>query len=415
MQILSVVSKPWGKYEVLYDTKYRLVKILTVNPGQILSEQSHEYRAEHWFVLSGSADVELEGEAFTLEETQSINVPVKGRHRLINSRAEPLRVLEVQYGTIIDEDDIVRYKDRYGRATVTQGGKGMALEKPVVIAEIGCNHKGDMDVALEMIKVAAQFCDVDVAKFQKRTNKELLSEEEYHSPHPNPINSYGDTYGAHREFLEFSIEQHKKLKAACEEWGIAYSTSVWDLTSAKEITSLNPVLIKIPSAINTDFQVLDYLAREYKGEIHISLGMTTNEEKEQILGLLSSHNRLKDVVLYHCVSGYPVEDEELFLMEIVSLKEQYGDKVKAIGFSGHHKGIAADVAALTLGAEYFERHFTMDRTWKGTDHAASLEPDGMRRLTRNIKSTLGALRYKKSEIIEIEEEQRKKLKKRRSL
>lgn len=415
MQTLSVVSKPWGKYEVLYDTKYRLIKILTVNPGQILSEQSHEYRAEHWFVLSGSADVELEGEAFTLEETQSINVPVKGRHRLINSRAEPLRVLEVQYGTIIDEDDIVRYKDRYGRATVTQGGKGMALEKPVVIAEIGCNHKGDIDVALEMIKVAAQFCDVDVAKFQKRTNKELLSEEEYHSPHPNPINSYGDTYGAHREFLEFSIEQHKKLKAACEEWGIAYSTSVWDLTSAKEITSLNPVLIKIPSAINTDFQVLDYLAREYKGEIHISLGMTTNEEKEQILGLLSAYNRLKDVVLYHCVSGYPVEDEELFLMEIVSLKEQYGDKVKAIGFSGHHKGIAADVAALTLGAEYFERHFTMDRTWKGTDHAASLEPDGMRRLTRNIKSTLGALRYKKSEIIEIEEEQRKKLKKRRSL
>ena len=96
--------------------------------------------------------------------------------------------------------------------------------------------------------------------------------------------------------------------------------------------------------------------------------------------------RLKDIVLYHCVSGYPVENSELYLNEISNLKKLYGDKVLAIGFSGHHKGIAVDVAAYTLGATWFERHFTLDRTWKGTDHAASLEPDGLRRLNRNLKS-----------------------------
>ncbi|NCO53649.1 MAG: N-acetylneuraminate synthase, partial [Deltaproteobacteria bacterium] len=111
---------------------------------------------------------------------------------------------------------------------------------PKIIAEIGCNHMGQMDIAHEMIKVAAQFGKVDIIKFQKRTNRELLSPEEYHAPHPNPANSYGETYGEHREFLEFDLEQHRQLKLWCEEWGAEYSTSVWDLTAAKEIASLAP-------------------------------------------------------------------------------------------------------------------------------------------------------------------------------
>jgi N-acetylneuraminate synthase len=116
--------------------------------------------------------------------------------------------------------------------------------KPRIIAEAGCNHKGDMEIAKELIKIAAIYCKADIVKFQKRNNKELLTEEQYNAPHPNPCNSYGDTYGEHREFLEFSVEQHAELKKWCEEYGIAYSTSVWDLTSAKEIASLNPELIK---------------------------------------------------------------------------------------------------------------------------------------------------------------------------
>jgi N-acetylneuraminate synthase len=110
-------------------------------------------------------------------------------------------------------------------------------KKPYIIAEIGCNHKGDMEIAKELIKVAKIFCNLDAVKFQKRNNKELLTVAQYNQPHPNPVNSYGDTYGAHREYLEFDIIQHKALKAYCEEIGITYSTSVWDLTSAKEIAS----------------------------------------------------------------------------------------------------------------------------------------------------------------------------------
>ena len=108
-----------------------------------------------------------------------------------------------------------------------------------VIAEIGCNHKGDMEIAKELIRVAAHVCKADVAKFQKRHNRELLTAEQYNTPHPVPSNAYGDTYGAHREFLEFTPEQHQELIAECKANGIAYSTSVWDLTSAKEMAVLN--------------------------------------------------------------------------------------------------------------------------------------------------------------------------------
>ena len=116
------------------------------------------------------------------------------------------------------------------------------------------------------------------------------------------------------------------------------------------------------------------------------------------------------MIIYHCISTYPVEDEDLYLKEIVRLNKDYKDIVKAIGFSGHHKGISADIAALAYGAKYFERHFTLDRTWKGTDHAASLEPDGLRRLNRDLKKISKALKFKKEEIIDIEKEQRTKLK-----
>ena len=108
-------------------------------------------------------------------------------------------------------------------------------KKPYIIAEIGCNHKGDMEIAKELIKVAKIFCNVDAIKFQKRNNRELLTEDQYNQPHPNPVNAYGDTYGAHREYLEFDVNQHAVLKSYCEDIGITYSTSVWDLTSAKEI------------------------------------------------------------------------------------------------------------------------------------------------------------------------------------
>lgn len=282
--------------------------------------------------------------------------------------------------------------------------------KPYVIAEAGCNHKGDMKIAKELIEVAALFCKADAIKFQKRCNKELLTKEQYNAPHPNPANSYGDTYGEHREFLEFDVEQHAQLKRWCEEYGITYSTSVWDLTSAKEICSLNPKFIKIPSACNNHYEMLQWLCDNYEGEIQISLGMTTHKEEEELINLFVKNGRNKDLVIYNCTSGYPVPFEDVCLLEIKRIVDKYANMVKRIGFSGHHLGIAVDVAAYTLGASVIERHYTLDRTWKGTDHAASLEPDGVRKLVRNLNSTFKALTYKSQEILPIEQVQRDKLK-----
>ena len=285
------------------------------------------------------------------------------------------------------------------------------MNTPKIIAEIGCNHKGDMQIAKELIQTAALYCKADVVKFQKRCNKELLSEEEYNTSHPNPANSYGNTYGEHREFLELDVEQHKQLKAWSEEFDVVYSTSVWDVTSAKEIVTLNPQLIKVPSACNLNKGLLEYLADNYSGEIHLSFGMTTKEEEEQIVSFFETKGRTKDLVIYSCTSGYPVPFEDICLLEITRLKDTFGKRVKAIGFSGHHLGIAVDSAAVALGAEWVERHYTLDRTWKGTDHAASLEPDGIRKLVRDCRAVAKALTYKKQEILDIESVQRNKLKK----
>jgi sialic acid synthase SpsE len=288
--------------------------------------------------------------------------------------------------------------------------KNIEYKAPKIIAEIGCNHKGDIDIAVEMIKIAKIFCDADVVKFQKRNNKELLTPEQYNAPHPNPYHSYGATYGEHREFLEFTSDQHKYLSEKCREFGISYSTSVWDLTSAKEIAALNPEMIKIPSACNNHYNLLSWLCDNYGGEIHVSVGMTTREEEEKLVGLFEAKNRNKDLVLYSCTSGYPVPFEDVCLLEISRLVDSYGSIVKEIGFSGHHNGIAVDIAAYTLGASVIERHFTLNRTWKGTDHAASLEPDGLRRLKRNLVATYKSLTYKPQEILPIEQVQRDKLK-----
>jgi len=288
-----------------------------------------------------------------------------------------------------------------------------SYKKPLVIAEIGCNHKGDIEIAKELIKVAKIFCNVDAVKFQKRNNRELLTEEQYNQPHPNPSNSYGETYGLHREYLEFTVGQHRKLKQYCEELDIVYSTSVWDVTSAKEIASLNPSFIKIPSACNNNTIMLNWLCENYNGEIHISTGMTTKDEIEELVQLFKVQNRNKDLVLYNCTSGYPVPFEDVCLLDIKLLIEKYSNQVKHIGFSGHHLGIAVDIAAYTLGATIIERHYTIDRTWKGTDHAASLEPMGLRKLSRDLNAVHKALTYKKQDILPIEQLQRDKLKNRK--
>ena len=286
-------------------------------------------------------------------------------------------------------------------------------KEPKIIAEIGCNHMGEFDIAKELIDLAKQ-SGAKYVKFQKRNNKELLTEEQYNASHPVPYNSYGSTYGEHREYLEFNTEQHKELKNYCDSIGIVYSTSVWDVTSAKEMITFNPEFLKVPSACNNNFEMLKVLRDEYSGQVQLSIGMTLKEEVEEIVKFFEETNQAKTrLLIYSCTSGYPVPAKDVALLEINWLYDNYGKRVNEIGFSGHHNGIAIDIAAYTLGARWIERHFTKNRTWKGTDHAASLEPGGLAKLVRDLNATYEALNYKEEEILEIEQVQRDKLKSRK--
>jgi len=241
-----------------------------------------------------------------------------------------------------------------------------------------------------------------------------MGPEQYNKPHPVPANAYGATYGAHREFLEFSLEQHKELYEYGKKIGIGWATSVWDVTSAKEMIQIPCDFLKVPSACNNHFPMLTFLRDEYEGDVHISTGMTTKEEIEDVVKFFENGkngNQAKGLlVMYNCTSGYPVPFPDVCMLEINRLNELYTDRIKEIAFSGHHLGIAIDIAAYTLGAKWIERHFTKDRTWKGTDHAASLEPAGLGKMCRDLVATHEALTLKPSDILEIETEQRNKLK-----
>ena len=259
-----------------------------------------------------------------------------------------------------------------------------------------------MKTAEEMISVAATHCKVDVVKFQKRTISEM-SLEDRGKPYDNP-NSFGATYGEHREALEFDIKAHGLLKEVCDVYGVEYSCSVWDLPAARELISLGPKSPKVPSARNMDMKLIDWLIKNFDGQIHVSMGMTTKAEKIEILHRLWPIR--SRAVVYICTSAYPAPMDSLCLGDI---KEEMWDGFTT-GLSGHHLGIAIDMVAAMLGFKYIERHFTLDRASKGTDHAASLEPEGMRKLKRDLDAMVEATKRSDLGVKACEEKARAKLK-----
>ncbi len=274
-----------------------------------------------------------------------------------------------------------------------------------VVAEIGCCHAGSMARAKSLIRLA-RLAGADYVKLQKRNPIESVPKEWHDRPHPNKIFAYGETYLEHRLALELDIDQHKELKEFCELAGIGYACSVWDLTSAREIIGLSPDFIKIPSAFNSNFVLIQKILDEFNGDIHISLGMSTEEEREGLDEFLSLPFTLRNrIVIYHCTSEYPCPFEHLYLLEIENLKDF---PAKSLGFSNHGYGIAADIVAYTLGVTWIERHFIDDRTFRHTDASASLEPDGLRRLCRDLKAISSSLAYKGG-LSDEELEQREKL------
>jgi len=277
------------------------------------------------------------------------------------------------------------------------------MRKCKVVAELCCNHQGDIELAKDMIKMA-KLCGADYIKFQKRNPVKAVPSHMQNKPHPCPIHSFGENYLQHRLNLEFSIEEHFYLSEFCKEIGIGYSCSVWDEDSARNIIKMNPSFIKVPSAMNENYKILDILFSEYEGQVHLSLGMISKDAQNKLFDYLE--DKKDRVVIYHTTSGYPVKFEELFLLEIERLKNIF----PIIGFSGHHLGIAVDICAYTLGAEWVERHFTLDRTSKGTDNSASIEPPGLQRLCRDLVATHKSLQYKDIDFTEDEKNNAEKLK-----
>lgn len=279
------------------------------------------------------------------------------------------------------------------------------MNRCMVTAEVGCVHLGNMDRAKELIRLA-KMSGADCVKFQKRNPIECVPKELQDKPHPNQMFSYGKTYLEHRQNLELTIEQQKELEVYCGEIGIGYAISVFDLTSAKEVIEhLNPLFIKVPSSCNHNRKILDILFDTSKFDIHISSGMSFHYEVTNLIFYLKNFPNDR-WVLYHCTSEYPCPFENLYLSEISALKEIL--PTARIGFSNHGKGIACDIAAYILGAEWIERHFVDDRTLKHTDASSSLEPQGLYRLCRDLKAVHTAM-GRKIGLSLVELEQREKL------
>tara|TARA_B100000902_G_C27224207_1_gene871302 strand:- start:117 stop:992 length:876 start_codon:yes stop_codon:yes gene_type:complete len=254
-----------------------------------------------------------------------------------------------------------------------------------IIAEIGQNHQGDLEHAKKLIQKAAE-AGVNAVKSQKRHTRTLLTPQEYDRPYDSP-NAFADTYGKHRDALELSVEQHLELKQVAESLGLDYFVSPWDPVSAAQMNEVGMPLMKIASASITDKETIDVAC---KGKIPIifSTGMSTEEEIEQAANWIRNAG-VETRSILHCTSTYPAEFNQLNLNYISVLQEKFPDFI--IGFSGHHRGISIDIAAVTLGAKIIERHFTLDRTQRGSDHAASLEFPGLSKLVRNIRALESAM------------------------
>ncbi len=253
-----------------------------------------------------------------------------------------------------------------------------------VIAEIGHNHQGSVEKAREMYRRAAE-CGVNAVKLQKRDNRTLFTRAQYDAPYDNE-NSFGPTYGAHREALEFNREQYAELMQYAKELDVTMFATAFDMRSADFLADLDVPAFKIASGDLKNTPLLRYVARLGRPVI-VSTGGGTMEDIDRVVDTVLPLNR--QLCLLQCTASYPAEPNYMNLRVIVTLRERFPDLV--IGLSDHQNGIALAPVAYTLGARLIEKHFTVSRALKGTDHAFSLEPPGMQRLVRDLRRTREAL------------------------
>lgn len=252
-----------------------------------------------------------------------------------------------------------------------------------VVAEIGGNHGGSLDVALQMIRTAAQ-CGADAVKFQKRdlnywSQRDPRWNEPYNSEH-----SFGRTYGEHRAALEFDAYAYKRLQEAADICGVDFFATAFDVPSLQFLVELGVPAIKLASASIVNMPLIE-ACNLWGGTVIASTGGASLDEVRR------AHYRMahQPVALLQCTAEYPCPAAHLQLRVIEGLRQLFPSTV--IGLSDHQAGIAMSPVAYALGARIFEKHFTLNRTSKGSDHAFSLEPEGMRKLVRDLRRTRDAL------------------------
>jgi N-acetylneuraminate synthase/sialic acid synthase len=253
-----------------------------------------------------------------------------------------------------------------------------------VIAEIGHNHQGSVDTCKELFW-EAKHCGVSGVKLQKRNNRALYTREMYGKPYENE-NSFGATYGQHREALELDFEQYRALKDYARELKLDFFATAFDHASADFLEALDVPAFKIASGDVKNTPLIAHVASFGKPVI-VSTGAATLEDVQRVYDTVMRVN--PRLCLLQCTAGYPASFDELDLAVITQYRERFPGAV--VGFSGHDNGIAMAVAAYVLGARVIEKHFTLNRAMKGTDHAFSLEPVGMRKMVRDLDRTRRAL------------------------
>jgi sialic acid synthase len=253
-----------------------------------------------------------------------------------------------------------------------------------VIAEIGHNHQGSVKKARELFK-EAKLAGAHAVKLQKRHNRSLYTKAAYNKPYDNE-NSFGATYGEHREFLEFGQKEYKELQAYAKELDIDFFATAFDMASADFLEALDVPAYKIASGDLKSEPLLRHVA-EFGKPIVISTGGALIEDVQRAYDTLMPIN--PQLCILQCTAGYPASFDELDLRVVAQYRQRFPKAV--IGYSGHDNGIAMPVAAYVLGARVVEKHFTLNRAMKGTDHAFSLEPVGLRKMVRDLERTAAAL------------------------
>jgi N-acetylneuraminate synthase/sialic acid synthase len=253
-----------------------------------------------------------------------------------------------------------------------------------VIAEIGHNHQGSVEQAKAMLTVAKD-CGANAVKLQKRANRTLYTREFFDQPYDNEF-SFGSTYGEHREALEFGRDEYAEVRRYAREIGITFFATPFDIESADFLAELETPAYKIASADLVNTPLLRHVAA-FGRPMLISTGGATLEDIDRALAAVLPLN--EQICVLQCTAAYPCETEDLNLQVITTLRERYPELV--IGLSDHQNGISMALVAYMLGARVIEKHFTLNHAWKGTDHAFSLMPEGLRKLVRDLRRVPVAL------------------------